>query len=186
MTREERMEKDGLTEEPIEFYGKDCEHNYFSNFAPLGLWLPHPFTGELTWYGTGEHAFQARKAWTPAEHDYVVEAHTAFESKKRGRAVALREGWDPINDDLYPLCYRVMTEVVWGKAMEHAHIQKALLDSDERAIWEDSPTDDIWGIRYRDDYRGRNLLGRAWMETRDKIFVAFQTTLDIMDTHSPS
>lgn len=184
MNRQERMEKDGLTEEPIEFYGRNCEHYYFSNFAPLGLWLPHPFTDELTWYATGEHAFQARKAWTAEEHDHVNEADTPLESKKRGRAVALREGWD--SKHLKPLCYYAMLEVTWTKAMEHAHIQKALLDSDERAIWEDSPTDDIWGIRYRDDYRGRNLLGRAWMETRDKIFVAFQTTLDIMDTHSPS
>lgn len=173
MNREERMEKDGLTEEPIEFYGKNCEHNYFSNFAPLGLWLPHPFTGKKTWYKTGEHAYQARKAWTAEEHDHVNEADTPFESKKRGQAVALREGWDTgTRRTLYPLCYYVMIEVVWAKAIEHESVMGKLLNTDDRAIWEDSPTDDIWGIRYRGDYRGRNLLGRAWMEVREKLFAA--------------
>lgn len=181
MNEQERIERDGLTEPPIKFYGKNCEHNYFSNFAPLGLWLPHPFTGELTWYPTGEHAYQARKAWTDEEHDHVLAASTPFESKKRGQAVALRDGWDTgARRTLYPLCYYVMLEVVWGKVMEHEHIAYALLESDERAIWEDSPTDDIWGIRYRNDYRGRNLLGRSWMETREKLFGAFGQVTEVM------
>lgn len=165
------MEKDGLTEEPIEFYGKNCEHNYFSNFAPLGLYLPHPFSGEKLWYKTGEHAYQARKAWTKDEHDHVYETPTPLASKEAGQAVALRDGWDVSGmKTLFPLCYYVMLEVVWAKAMEHSTVMAALLKSEDRAIWEDSPTDDIWGIRYRGDYRGRNLLGRAWMETREKIY----------------
>lgn len=161
------MEKDGLTEEPIKFYGKKCEHNYFSNFAPLGLWLPNPFTGDKTWYPTGEHAYQSHKAWTADEHDYVLASTTPFESKQRGQAVALRDGWDSKHQK--PLCYYVMFDVVWAKTLEHEFIIDVLLESGIRAIWEDSPTDDIWGIRYRQDYRGRNLLGRSWMEVRDRL-----------------
>jgi ribA/ribD-fused uncharacterized protein len=172
MNREERMERDGLTEEPIEFYGKNCEHNYFSNFSPHDLWLPHPFTGENTPYKTGEHRYQAMKAYAESEHDYVLESPTPFESKERGRAVALKPGWDDW------LSYYVMCEAVWAKAINHDHILKALLDTNERAIWEDSPVDDIWGIRYRGDYRGKNLLGKAWMQVRERIYLTMYEVME--------
>lgn len=173
MNERERIQRDGLTEPPIKFYGKRCKHNYFSNYAPLDLWLPHPFAGPgepAIHYETGEHRFQAMKARNESDHDYVNQGLGPGESKDRGRSIELRDGWDSPHNQ--PLAYYAMVEVVWAKAMQHPHVLKALLETGERAIWEDSPIDDVWGIRYRGDYRGRNLLGKAWMEVRNKIFLA--------------
>lgn len=52
--------------------------------------------------------------------------------------------------------------------MQYPNIKKALLAEEIRnkAIWEDSPTDDIWGIRHGPNYLGKNLLGKAWMNAR--------------------
>lgn len=36
-----------------------------------------------------------------------------------------------------------------------------------RRIYEDSPTDDIWGWRFQQSYTGKNLLGRCWMDVRE-------------------
>jgi predicted NAD-dependent protein-ADP-ribosyltransferase YbiA (DUF1768 family) len=60
-----------------------------------------------------------------------------------------------------------MLEVTTAKARQHADIGKALEVTFDRPIYEDSPVDDIWGVRYRNNYQGKNLLGRCWMETRD-------------------
>lgn len=174
MDRAERMEKDGLTKEPIEFYGKNCEYNFFSNFSPHHLTLPHPFhPDEAIQYMTGEHRFQAMKASNEEDHDWIAAAVTPGDSKTRGRAIELREGWDT------GLSYYVMVETVMAKALAHEHILKALLGTNRRAIWEDSPTDDIWGIRYRNDYRGQNLLGKAWMQVRDQIFLIVEEVTEI-------
>lgn len=165
MNRQERIEQDGLTEEPIEFYGKDCEYSEFSNFSPHAIFLPHPFTGKMTKYDYGEIRYQAMKADNSDDHDHVVEARTPGESKNRGREVDIRPGWDDA------LGYYVMVELVTMKALQHELILSGLLKTRERAIWEDSPTDDIWGIRSRNNYSGKNLLGKAWMQARDHFYL---------------
>lgn len=184
MNRQERIERDGLAEDPIEFYGKNCEYNFFSNFSPHGLLLSHPFAqpGEIAnFYATGEHRFQAMKACNESDHDYVNEASTPFYAKERGREIELRDGWESPHN--LPLCYYVMVEVVRAKAFANPHILKALLETGHRAIWEDSPVDDRWGIRYRGDYRGRNMLGKAWMQVREEIFFTMQEVPEIL-THT--
>jgi ribA/ribD-fused uncharacterized protein len=169
-----RMKQDGLTEPPIEFYGgkKSDPYGYMSNFSPYALWLPHPFAapGEpAVRYRTGEHRFQAMKARNESDHDYVNLAISPGDAKARGREINLRDGWDSSHNET--LAYYVMVEVVWAKAMAHSEILHSLLKTGGRSIWEDSPTDDIWGIRYRDDYRGKNLLGKAWMQVRDRLYL---------------
>lgn len=183
MNEQERIEQDQLTEPPIKFYGKNCEHNYFSNFSPDGLYLPHPFAQlneKLIYYKTGEHRFQAMKARNESDHDYVNLGSRPVDAKDRGRSIELRDGWDSPHNQ--PLSFYVMCEVVWAKAMEHEHIMKALLETGTRAIWEDSPVDDVWGIRYRGDYRGRNLLGKAWMQLRDRLYLEFEDIPEALTT----
>lgn len=174
MNRQERIEKDGLEEEPIEFYGGEGEHPEFSNFSRHGIWLPHPFTDVLTLYNSGEYRFQAMKATNEEDHDYVNEASSSAQSKKRGREIELRPGWDQ------GLNYYVMVETVTNKALQHRDILLSLLRTEGRAIWEDSPTDDIWGIRYRNDYRGKNLLGKSWMQARDYFYLTVREVGEVV------
>lgn len=175
MNRQERIERDGLTEDPIEFYGREGDLFYFSNFSHHTIVLPCPFSGGLIDYPTGEHRFQAMKASTKEEHDWVVASATPSEAKKRGRKVQLREGW---GNKRFDLCYYVMLEIVLTKANSHDEVLIGLLQTNGRPIWEDSPTDDIWGIRYRNDYRGKNLLGEAWMQAREIIYDSHEAVMD--------
>lgn len=166
MTREERLKKDGVFGEPILFYRPQDRWGIFSNFSLHPIIALHPFTGKPTEYATTEHRYQAMKATSDVEHNWVNESSTAFESKKRGAKVELREGWGNSYGDL---CYFVMLEALLLKARQHQELLNAL--SRARSvfghIYEDSPTDDIWGWRYREDHRGKNLLGRALMQTGD-------------------
>lgn len=165
MTREERLALDG-DPNAILFYGRDGEHASFSNFSPHEVTLPHPFTGELITYDTVEHRYQAMKAGTQGEHDWVWLALTPGESKRRGRKVLIRPQWDTPPHGIAGLGYYVMLEAVQAKIFQHRDVRELLLSTGDHVIYEDSPTDDIWGWRREDDHSGRNLLGRVLMLTR--------------------
>lgn len=163
----ERLEQDGYAgQEPVLFYSKKDEWSEFSNFSAHDVRLPHPFTNVMTRYRTGEHRYQAMKATTAIEHDWVREAASAFQSKERGRQVELRDPW---GETYATYAYYVILETVLAKASQHTWVMGALMNTGNRPIYEDSPTDDIWGVRYRDNYRGKNLLGRCWMQTRSMV-----------------
>lgn len=164
MTLQQRLEKDGWAGiEPILFYSKKDEWNEFSNFSYHSVTLPNPWTREIVTYRTGEHRYQALKAANEDDHDWVFEANRPTEAKDRGRVVSLLDGW---GNSYNSLCYWVMKETALAKAIQHQDVYDRLVDSVGRPIYENSPTDDIWGIRYAQSYNGKNLLGRAWMEVR--------------------
>lgn len=168
MNLEERIVADGYEGlEPILFYRPRDPFGWGSNFSKHKVVLPYPFQGakQFVSYPTGEHRFQAMKASTSESHEYVRAASSPFDAKKRGgpHGIVLRPGWGNNYGDL---CWYVMAEVVLHKALQHSVIKAALLITGDRPIYEDSPTDDIWGVRFESDYRGKNLLGRAWMEAR--------------------
>lgn len=180
MTLEERLKQDGYEGiDPILFFGKkkDKEFYWMSNFSAHAVILPHPFlsaatppdtysTGEFRAYSTGEHRFQAMKATNVDEHEYVRNAQNPVEAKKRGREIELREGWGNSYGDL---CWYVMYETIWAKVAQTPPLRTRLMETVGRPIYEDSPTDDIWGVRFQQDYRGKNLLGRCWMDVRNAI-----------------
>jgi ribA/ribD-fused uncharacterized protein len=166
MNREQRLEADGYAGiEPVLFYRSKT---LGSNFSPHRVRYLDPWEGKPRVYKTCEHRYQAMKATTAKDHEYVCgyledPNNTPLSSKGRGREIKLREGWGEHYGDF---CWYVMFEVVLGKTLQHAEVQRWLRSTGDRPIYEDSPVDDIWGWRYRDDYRGRNLLGRCWMQVR--------------------
>lgn len=165
MNREERLAADGYAQiEPVLFYHQQDEHGWASNFSRHSVEMAHPFTLERVTYRTGEHRFQAMKAATIGEHEYVMDADRPGQAKARGREINLRDGW---GDSYGDLCWFVMLEVVLYKAGQYTGIQRALAQTRGRPIYEDSPTDDIWGWRYEQSYDGKNLLGICWMVVRD-------------------
>lgn len=166
LTLEERIKADGYEgAEPVMFFGGP-----FSNFSAHGVVLPNPWTGRMVRYPTGEHRFQAMKATTKSHHDFVLAKGHPSKAKEAGRSINLRDGW---GSDYGDLCWYVMVETVVAKAMQHADVMRALTETMGRPIYEDSPTDAIWGVRTAPetgtgpgDFRGKNLLGRAWMRAR--------------------
>jgi ribA/ribD-fused uncharacterized protein len=152
--------------EPVLFYHATGRYGAFSNFSGHTVELQVPSQKRRRVYATGEHRFQAMKAITVKDHTWVAKAISAFDAKKRGgpRGIELRDGW---GNDYGDLCWYVMLELVIAKAQQHPEVLRLLRRTGDRPIYEDSPTDDIWGWRYREDYRGKNLLGRCWMTARD-------------------
>lgn len=168
MNRGDRLLQDGALEhgDPVLFYASGDPFGEFSNFSRHGIWARDPFTGVVVWHATGEHRYQAMKARDEASYRFVNEGSGPGAAKHRGgpRGIALREGW---GNDYGHLCWYVMFETVLLKAQQHPQIRRLLLATGDRHIYEDSPTDDIWGWRFENDYRGKNLLGRCWMDVRE-------------------
>lgn len=162
-------------EDAVYFYGGP-----FSNFvggpfeitAPH-LWLPAPHRYTAS-YLTIEHFFQASKAETLSSHEFVRQAEGPWEAKAAGRSVPMREDWDAPHADYdgNPVKYGYM---LIGLRVKFAQpeFRDQLLATGNRQIAEDSPTDDIWGIRdKRGGLTGQNLLGRALMQVRRELRVA--------------
>jgi len=165
VTREERLKKDGAGEEPVLFYGhKGTEWPYFSNFSRHSVLMADPWTGRPTRYPTTEHRYQAMKSVDKEGHDYVLCSSGPGQSKTRGREVTLRDNW---GETYGTFAYYVMLEAVMTKASQWPVIYRSLVSTGERLIYEDSPTDDIWGWRHANNYSGNNLLGLCWMQVRD-------------------
>lgn len=165
MNRDERLALDGC-QEPLLFYRPEDPNGCLSMFSDHSVILPDPWIGKLRVYRAGEYRFQAKKGSTQACHDYVCEAATCSEAKWRGgpkSKLIFRDDW---GNDYGDMCWYAMLETCLAKALQHMDVEIALRNSGKRRIYEDSPTDDIWGWRYQGDYRGKNLLGRAWMQTR--------------------
>jgi ribA/ribD-fused uncharacterized protein len=78
-----------MTNSPITtidgFFG---EYQFLSNFYP-----------SITVSPTVEHHYQAAKTLNPAEQDWILNAKTAGEAKRRGRRITLRPDWDDIKDE---------------------------------------------------------------------------------------
>lgn len=174
MKKEDRIAYDrhaygvDLPGEPILFYNDWSDPwSVFSNFSDHSVILRNPWTHEPFTYATGEHRYQALKATTEKDHDYVALVNNPSSAKKRGREIDLREDW---GNDYSDICWYVMLETVIAKTVQNHDVFTQLVLSTGSLIYEDSPTDDIWGVRYRDDWRGKNLLGRAWMEAREHVW----------------
>lgn len=166
---EERVRADGYGDaEPILFYRPRDPYGWMSSFSHHAIILPHPFTMVATRYRSGEYRFQAMKGITADAHDYVLDAKDSSDAKFRGgpHGVVLRSGWGNSYGDL---CWYAMAETVIAKTLQHRDVRRWLAATGKRPLYEDSDTDDIWGVRFRNDYRGKNLLGRCWMYARSVI-----------------
>lgn len=136
-----------------DFYGGP-----FSNFLPSRIYFDHPWEpGRKISYRTVEHYFQAAKATNKSDHDWVAFVESPTISKMRGRKIQLRTDWEDVK-------YEVMLEGLRRK-FQIPHLRDQLLETGDKIIREDSPTDFEWGYRNN----GQNLLGKALMQVREEI-----------------
>jgi N-glycosidase YbiA len=109
-------------------------HAFLSNFyegAPFRL----PNT-EAEW-PTAEHCFQACKAVTPDEFEWVRSAPTPSEAKKRGRLVTAQPDWEKIKR-------RVMLNVVMAKFVNNPGLMRRLVATHGVTLIEGN----TWGDTY--------------------------------------
>lgn len=167
----------GMTAKYLFFWGhapaKDGQitHSCFSQW-----WNSHPFWVDQVEYLTAEHYMMAEKARLFSDQNILEKilscAHPG-EAKKLGRAVS---GFDPEVWD--KRCSDIVIAGNYHKFDQHPVLKEYILNTGSRILVEASPRDRIWGIGMSKNnpnaenpagWRGRNLLGFALMEVRQRL-----------------
>jgi len=111
---------------------------------------------------TSEHAYMAAKFDDLCITDAIRCARSGYEAKKLAQTHA-----EHIVADWGEKKLAIMEEIVHAKLSQHPYIQKKLLETGDREIIEDSPTDSFWGRG--PDWKGENHLGKIWMKLREEM-----------------
>lgn len=155
---------------PLLFYG-----GLFSNFVGTAMtitapqpWSPEPVTAS---YWTVEHFYQASKCLRAEQHAVVRAERNCWACKQLGQKVDIRPRWDE------GVSFEYMLRGLRAKFSAGSPNAVLLMQTRDRFIAEDSPTDAIWGLRSTEpsafDVRvvwdGRNWLGIALMVRRAEL-----------------
>jgi ribA/ribD-fused uncharacterized protein len=139
------------------------------------------FTIDGTTYRSAEQFMMARKALLFDDArmlEQILASTTPAEAKKLGRQV---RGFN--QDTWLQRRWQIVVRGNQAKFGQHAELRDSLLATGEAVLVEAAPRDVIWGIglgasnpRATDParWRGRNLLGFALMEVRDRLRSAGQ------------
>lgn len=133
-------------------------HYYLSNF------YEHPMKVNGQSFKSNEHFFQASKARTPEDFEYVRASPTPGISKKRGREIKMRGDWDNMKN----------TIMMQGLRIKFAdpELRQRLLDTGEDTLIEGNNWHDVyWGRCDCSDHGGdgQNWLGRLLMQLRAEL-----------------
>lgn len=145
------------TGEPIYFYSKTTEYYELSNFSPHGFQLDNAY------WPTVEHYFQAQKFPSqPAYQEKIRQTRSPKEAKTLGRSrnVPLRFDWEEVKDE-------VMRRALRAKFCAHPELKAMLLETAERELIENAPSDYYWGCGQTGT--GKNRLGVLLMELRSEL-----------------
>lgn len=133
-----------------EFQGK---YRFLSNFWPAVATL------DGIEYPTVEHAYQAAKCRHRSDRDYIRQAATPGEAKKRARNVEIRRDWDEVE-------LRIMEGLVRQKFSTEP-LKQMLLDTGDQDLVEGNTWGDtFWGVCRG---QGSNWLGRILMAVRSEL-----------------
>lgn len=167
---------DGAEVEYLVFYGHAPEQDGSVGPSCLSQWWPAPFTVDGATFATAEHYMMWRKAtlFGDAETaERILAAETPKEAKALGRKARDFDAatWEAAR-------YDIVVDGSVAKFGQHDDLRAFLLGTGDRVLVEASPRDRIWGIGLgvhnplaKDParWRGRNLLGFALAEARDRL-----------------
>ena len=146
--------------EVIDSFGGKYE--FLSNFSNHKVIL---FGGE---YPTSEHAFQAMKATTERDLEYIRSAPMPAQAKWRGHRITICKDWSKKRDS-------AMMLVVFSKFALDIDIARELIATGDAELIEGNyHGDDYWG-KIRDGYGGwvgQNKLGEILMSVRELLLGA--------------
>ncbi len=115
------------------------QHRFLSNFWDEPFQYFSPWRAALVTARSSEHAFQSEKATSLKHFHFVLEADTASEAKKRGRAITMRPDWDEH-------CNVVMVNVLYQKFDKTPGLRYKLLSTGDAALIEGNTWhDNTWG-----------------------------------------
>ncbi len=158
------------------FFWSHKSHSPDPTEAVLSQWYPAGFSHKGTRYPSAEHWMMAAKArlfGDAAAESRILASPDPGRAKALGRAV---EGFDSVVWD--KAAYGIVLQGTLLKFSKNKALGQFLRDTGRKILVEASPHDRIWGIGLRKDdpnarvpekWRGRNLLGFALMEARDRL-----------------
>lgn len=132
------------------------ERAFLSNFfsAPISF----RFRGVKYNAKTVEHAFAALKSENRADIEYVLNAETPAQAKKRGREIDMRSDFKQMQLELMLLLLR--------KKFAIPHLRQKLLAEEGEIVEVNEWHDTFWGVC---NGVGENHLGKLLMQVRDEI-----------------
>lgn len=142
---------------PIYFYSNFNAFHELSNFSAYG------FEAEGKFWPTVEHYFQAQKFPSqPAYQEMIRQAASPKEAKALGRSreVPLRDDWETVKEEIMRFALR-------AKFTTHLGLRQLLLETKERELVENAPSDYYWGCGKTGT--GKNRLGFLLMELRTEL-----------------
>lgn len=151
----------------IKFWKTREKYGCLSNFSR------HSIIVDEKMYQTTEHYYQSKKFEDP----YFQEIIRKQPSPRLAKDIACGDEkcfidgkevvMPPIRKDWENIKYSIMKEALRHKVKQNPDVKKALLETNQEELAEDSPYDYIWGLGK--DGSGTNWLGKAWMEIRESL-----------------
>ena len=150
---------------------KNGKHSFNKKYAVFSNFTLSPIKFKGRVYPSGEHLFQALKhSYNPSFMEEIRKAATKKTNKpspaiakKLGRKYRLTkdqiETWNKVK-------YKKMLQVLEKKFTQNKEMGKILKDTKNAELKENAPWDSWWGIGKNE--KGKNMLGKALMEIRDK------------------
>ncbi len=182
MTPEERLDQlktaDLAGERPdlLLFWGHRPDTAGAAGSGCLSQWWPASFTVDGIGYPTAEHWMMAEKArlfGDEAGLATVLAAGSPGAAKAAGRKV---QGFD--EQRWKRARFEIVVAGNMAKFTQHPDLRDYLITTGHKVLVEASPYDRIWGIglstnhadaRHPSRWRGRNLLGFALMQVRERL-----------------
>lgn len=133
---------------------------FLSNFYESEMEIDQGPTKPPVIVPTLEHAFQALKARTKEERDWVLASLTPGVAKRRGQKVYAWDNWGEMKDD-------IMLELLRIKFFFNEEMKEKLLATGNARLVEGN----TWGDRYWGVCRGEgeNMLGMLLMQVRNEL-----------------
>ena len=143
---------------------EDAVYFYTPTFYALDNFSAHVVKIWGRKFRTSEHAYQWKKYAdsNPGIAEQIFSAASPSQVKKiadENKAKA-----DPKFGESK---FEIMEEILRAKTTQHEDVQSTLLATGSREIFENSPTDGVWGIG--PDGKGQNMLGTIWMKIRREL-----------------
>lgn len=166
----------GETFDYLFFWGHTPRVEGVVDFSCFSQWYLAEFEVDGVVYRTAEHYMMAEKARLFGDEDklsQILVASTPAEAKKLGRRVS------PFDQGRWnEACFDIVVCGSLAKFAADPRLFRVLLGTGDRVLVEASPRDRVWGIGMGRnnplatnpaEWRGRNLLGFALMEARERL-----------------
>ncbi len=145
-----------LSNEVLDFYSTKDPYGEFSNFALFEIFV------DGVWWKSSEHYYQAHKYIDEELIQWVRSADSPMEAALRGRSPEhpKRSDWSQVKD-------HVMEKAVRVKFANYLELQKLLLSTGHKRIFEHTKNDCYWGDC--GDRSGKNKLGILLEKLRSEL-----------------